>query len=97
MPFSTKFHFYYGNKLLVEETEVPIVNQLLTKVTDKLYHIKLYPVHLTRRDNQTDKLYHIKLYPVHLTRRDNQTDKLYHIKLYPVHLTTCVNQTLKEI
>jgi len=36
MPFSTKFHFYYGNQLLVEETEVPVVNQRLTKVTDKL-------------------------------------------------------------
>ena len=60
---------------------------LLQQITDKLYHVKLYPVNLaTARYQITDKLYHVKLYQVNLaTARYQITDKLYHVKLYQVN------------
>jgi hypothetical protein len=45
MPLSTIFQFYRdGSVLLVEETKVHREN--LPQVTEKLYHIMLYRVHL---------------------------------------------------
>ena len=43
-PLSTIFQLYRLSVLLVEETRVPIENH---QTTDKLYHIKLYQVHLS--------------------------------------------------
>jgi len=44
---STKFQLYHGGQfLLVEETEGPEKTINLSQVSDKLYHIMLYAVHL---------------------------------------------------
>ena len=47
MPLLTIFQLYRGGHvLLVEETGVLGENHDLSQVTDKLYHIMLYRVHL---------------------------------------------------
>ena len=55
-PHSTIFKLYRdGSVLLVEETTVPgeTHRPYLSQVTDKLYHIMLYRVHLTVRGIRT--------------------------------------------
>ena len=43
----------WWSDLFVEDTGVPGENGHLSQVTDKLYHIMLYPVHLTMNRVQT--------------------------------------------
>jgi hypothetical protein len=66
--------------------EYPKINTDLSQVTDKLYNIMLYHVHLVISEQVTDKLYNIMLYRVYLAISEQVTDKLYNIMLYHVHL-----------
>ena len=54
--FNNSSILLWRSDLLVEETGVPRENQDMSQVTDNLYHIKLYGVHLAMNDVRTNNV-----------------------------------------
>jgi hypothetical protein len=55
MPLSTLFHLYVEVSFIGEKN-TGVRGETMSPVTDKLYHIMLYPVHLAKSGMQTHSI-----------------------------------------